>query len=114
MFKVTRILWLIAVHNVQSLLTVNYLMHYLKNICLLSFAGYKKEIFQPGDRLIVVHSHELHPPALPRKCTLLVSFPFSLSAKFSSSFICSLIQSSVNSYKAYTGKFVSLLRSDGN
>ena len=35
-------------------------------ICFL-FAGYKDQIYRNGDRLVVVHSHELHPPALPRK-----------------------------------------------
>jgi len=40
----------------------------LKNVCPLSYSGYKQEIFKEGDSLVVVHSHELHPPALPRKC----------------------------------------------
>lgn len=30
-----------------------------------AFDWYKKEIYHKGDRLVVVHSHELHPPALP-------------------------------------------------
>ncbi|KAJ7391790.1 hypothetical protein OS493_016078 [Desmophyllum pertusum] len=36
-----------------------------------AFDWYKEQIYRDGDRLIVVHSHELHPPALPRKCITL-------------------------------------------
>lgn len=30
-----------------------------------AFDWYRKQIFNKGDKLVVVHSHELHPPALP-------------------------------------------------
>ncbi|XP_068747532.1 universal stress protein Slr1101-like [Montipora capricornis] len=30
-----------------------------------AFDWYKEQIFHDGDKLIVIHSHELHPPALP-------------------------------------------------
>lgn len=39
----------------------------------LFFAGFKEQIFHEGDKLVVVHSHELHPPALPRKYSIVIN-----------------------------------------
>ena len=42
-----------------------------KVFCRLSrlfiFVGFMENVYHEGDRVIVIHSHELHPPALPRK-----------------------------------------------
>lgn len=29
-----------------------------------------ENVYHEGDQLVVIHSHELHPPAMPRKCNL--------------------------------------------
>lgn len=40
-------------------------------ICFHLFhTGFLENVYHEGDQLVVVHSHELHPPAMPRKCNL--------------------------------------------
>ena len=61
-------------------LPVIYILNYqllMKNtltmtsVCTSLFiSGYKDQVYRKGDKLVVVHSHELHPPALPRKYSI--------------------------------------------
>ena len=40
-------------------------------ICIHLFrTGFMENVYHEGDQLVVIHSHELHPPAMPRKCNL--------------------------------------------
>ena len=32
------------------------------------YAGFMSNIYHEGDKLVIIHSHELHPPVMPRKC----------------------------------------------
>lgn len=45
----------------------------------LFISGYKDQVYRKGDKLVVVHSHELHPPALPRKYSIICCTTFSLA-----------------------------------
>ena len=62
-------------------LTVIYILNYqllmkdtltMISVCTsLCISGYKDQVYRKGDKLVVVHSHELHPPALPRKYSII-------------------------------------------
>jgi len=70
-------------------LPVVYILNYqllMKNtltmtsVCTSLFiSGYKDQVYRKGDKLVVVHSHELHPPALPRKYSIIRCITFSLA-----------------------------------
>ena len=70
-------------------LTVIYIFNYqllmkatLTMTCVctsLFISGYKDQVYRKGDKLVVVHSHELHPPALPRKYSIICCITFSLA-----------------------------------
>ena len=31
------------------------------------YAGFMSNIYHEGDKLVIIHSHEVHPPVMPRK-----------------------------------------------
>ena len=52
----------------------------MTSVCTSLFiSGYKDQVYRKGDKLVVVHSHELHPPALPRKYSIICCITFSLA-----------------------------------
>lgn len=52
----------------------------MTSVCTSLFiSGYKDQVYRKGDKLVVVHSHQLHPPALPRKYSIICCTTFSLA-----------------------------------